>query len=74
MLLSTSSVSRTVPYALPIPFHFMGLLMKVEECRRVVEIEARVLEVKERASRQIQAVVAEKIGDTKKKIEYWVEM
>lgn len=59
------SVLRTVPYALKV-FHFMSLLMKVEECRRVVGIEDRVLEVKEMASRWIQAVIAEKISDTKK--------
>lgn len=48
--------------------------MKIEECGSAVGLEARVLEVKERASRWIQAVIAEKVGDTKKGAEWWVEM
>lgn len=63
------SVLGTMPYALKVLFHFISLLMKVEECTRVVGIEDRVLEVKEMASRWIQAVIAEKISDTKKEIE-----
>lgn len=42
---------QELSHTLKVLFYFMGLLMKIEGCRRVMRIEARVQEVKERASR-----------------------
>lgn len=42
---------QELSHSLKVLFYFMGLLMKIEGCRRGVGEKARVQEVKERASR-----------------------